>query len=280
MSVRSCSRARRPSSSCSSAASLSIENGHSYGYETNGIRSCLSTPATGPPESSGGSSSSTGSVATRRVDQLRQQRRGGERLPVRPARRGSARGRPRRRAGRRGCRGPGRSRLQPLRCSAAASARTCRGRAPGHPCECAGTSGRAASRTWRRRRWRQCRRPAAEAACSRCRHPDRRGSVTPGQHLVRSAGRERRRRPRCADRRRRRWSAGLISAMLWNGRDEDPAVGQIGVQVVLELGGRPRPPTRSRCAAPGRRSGTRRGRRAGRPTTAGRAGRSPAARPP
>ncbi|HWM11643.1 MAG TPA: hypothetical protein VNO82_19955 [Solirubrobacteraceae bacterium] len=45
---------------------MSIENGHSYGCETNGIRSCFSAPAAGSPVSSGRSSSSTGSVGISR----------------------------------------------------------------------------------------------------------------------------------------------------------------------------------------------------------------------
>ena len=43
--IRSSSSARRSSSSWSSAASRSIANVHSYGYETNGTRSCSRTAA-------------------------------------------------------------------------------------------------------------------------------------------------------------------------------------------------------------------------------------------
>ena len=58
-SIRSSSSARRSSSSWRSAASRSIANVHSYGYETNGIRSCSSTAAAPAIEAS-----STCDVAT------------------------------------------------------------------------------------------------------------------------------------------------------------------------------------------------------------------------
>ena len=51
LSARSAASASRVRRSWSSAASLSIENVHSYGYETNGSRSCLSA-ATHPPSGS------------------------------------------------------------------------------------------------------------------------------------------------------------------------------------------------------------------------------------
>ena len=140
-------------------------------------------------------------------------------------------------------------------------------RHPARPCGCAGTSARAASRTWRRRRWRQGRRPAAEAACSPCRHPDRR-SVTPGQHPSQVS--RSRASPKTSVCRSTSSVGGRRAHQrhVVERRDEDAAVGQVDVQEVLELavagGGRLAARARRRA----RRSGTRRGRRAGRPTTA------------
>src|SRR3954462_12453923 len=62
--IRPSSRAFASRSSCSSAASRSIPNVHSYGYETNGTRSWRRIAAAGSPSRAGTAARSTAPGAT------------------------------------------------------------------------------------------------------------------------------------------------------------------------------------------------------------------------
>ena len=110
MVVRSSARAWATRSSCSRAASRSISNDHSYGYETTGMRSWRSTPAHAVAEALGALVDQLGADHLARRPAPRRRRAWPRGPRSRPAPRRRGRARPRRRTGRRGWTGRGTTR--------------------------------------------------------------------------------------------------------------------------------------------------------------------------